>query len=72
MTPEIYESIDTAYKLSESQDVRLQYRWFIGCVKGKYLVKWDLIDTFLGSIGARGWLVNMYKNINSYDPDRAL
>ena len=26
----------------------------------------------MGSIGARGWLVNMYKNINLYDPERAL
>ncbi|KAM3142007.1 hypothetical protein pb186bvf_005880 [Paramecium bursaria] len=72
ISPQIFSNIDLTYKLSDSPDLRIQYKWFIGCVKGQYLEQWTKIDKFLGTIGFRGQLIAIYRSLKSYNSELSI
>ncbi|CAD8210674.1 unnamed protein product [Paramecium pentaurelia] len=71
MTDKNYKLIDQTYQLSDQKDSRLLYRWLIGCLRGKFYDRMEVIKNFMGTHGARSWLVNMYETLFKDKPDVA-
>ncbi|KAI9096655.1 peptidase family M1-domain-containing protein [Phlyctochytrium arcticum] len=63
-THDVLIKMDSSYKLTESRNAEIRFRWQMLCLKANYEVIFPHVVTFLGEVGRMKYVRPLYRELN--------